>query len=295
MNSLTKFVKTNILKIGYEESGPDNGRPIILLHGWPDSVRTWDKVLPFLHKAGFHTYVVSLRGFGPTCFLHEDTPRTGDFSGLAQDLLDFADALELSKFIVIGHDWGARTAYAASCLVGTSRITHAVTLSSGWQDSQRMSLKQIQNYWYHWYMSTEYGESLVRAHSYEFTRYIWDIWNPGFTIGNEEFDTTAAAFDNSDWATITLHSYRVRWGFAKPNPAYQDIDDFIKKSPQIAVPTLLLHGAMDPCNDPSTSEGTEKLFTESYNRILVPESGHFPQRQAPAFVAKQAIDWIESH
>jgi pimeloyl-ACP methyl ester carboxylesterase len=55
-------VKTAILEIACEVSGPAGGQPLILLHGWPDGVRTWDKALPALHGAGWQTFVPWLRG-----------------------------------------------------------------------------------------------------------------------------------------------------------------------------------------------------------------------------------------
>ena len=58
----TRFVETSLLRIGYEVAGPDGGFPVILTHGWPDDARTWDRVLPALHEAGFRTYTPWLRG-----------------------------------------------------------------------------------------------------------------------------------------------------------------------------------------------------------------------------------------
>ena len=77
------------LRIGYERSGPADGLPVVLVHGWPDDVRTWDPVLPALHNAGFRTYVPWLRGCGPTRFLRDDTFRSGQLVALGQDLVDF--------------------------------------------------------------------------------------------------------------------------------------------------------------------------------------------------------------
>ena len=45
------FVDTPLLRIGFEDSGPERGIPLILAHGWPDDPRTWDPVLPALHAA----------------------------------------------------------------------------------------------------------------------------------------------------------------------------------------------------------------------------------------------------
>ena len=61
-------IKTPTLKLVYEQAGPKEGKPVILLHGWPDSPRTWDKVLPVLHEAGYRTITPYLRGYGPSEF-----------------------------------------------------------------------------------------------------------------------------------------------------------------------------------------------------------------------------------
>jgi pimeloyl-ACP methyl ester carboxylesterase len=105
------FVTTPVLRIAYERGGPADGASVILLHGWPDDVRTFDEVVPALQAAGFQTVVPWLRGFGPTSFLSADTMRSGEMVAMAQDAIDLADALKLQTFAVIGHDWGARIAY----------------------------------------------------------------------------------------------------------------------------------------------------------------------------------------
>jgi pimeloyl-ACP methyl ester carboxylesterase len=110
------FVETPLLRVGYEVAGPTDGFAVILAHGWPDDVRTWDRVLPALHRVGYRTHVPWLRGYGPTRFLHDDTFRSGQLVALGQDLVDFAAALGLTRYAVIGHDWGARAAYIASAL-----------------------------------------------------------------------------------------------------------------------------------------------------------------------------------
>src|SRR5712691_938466 len=175
---------TPTLSIACEVSGPAQGRPTLLLHGWPDDARTWDRVLPALHAAGNRTIVPYLRGCGPTRFRSPQIPRNGQLVALGQDVLELADAMELQTFAVVGHDWGARAAYIASALA-PDRVTHCVALSVGWgtnDPGQRLPLKQVQNYWYHWYMALDHGAALVREERRDFTRYIWTIWNPGWSI-----------------------------------------------------------------------------------------------------------------
>ncbi len=129
-------VKTSVLNLAYEQSGPKEGKPVILLHGWPDSPRTWDKVLPALHGAGYRTIVPYLRGYGPSEFrspLFGRKPRrTGQPVAFAQDMIDLADSLKLKTFDFVGHDWGARTGYALAALFPT-RLERMVVLSSIFQ------------------------------------------------------------------------------------------------------------------------------------------------------------------
>ena len=88
-----RTVRTATLKIGYEESGPDDGAAVVLLHGWPSDPRDWDGVAPGLVAEGCRVLAPWLRGYGPTRFLHDDTPRSGQQAALGADLRDFMDGL----------------------------------------------------------------------------------------------------------------------------------------------------------------------------------------------------------
>ena len=126
-----RVVDTSVLRVGYEVAGPTDGLPVILLHGWPDDVRTWDAVLPALHGAGCRTYAPWLRGYGATRFLRGDTYRSGQLVALGQDVVEFAAALDLGRYALVGHDWGSRAAYIASTL-NKQRVCACVALSTGY-------------------------------------------------------------------------------------------------------------------------------------------------------------------
>jgi pimeloyl-ACP methyl ester carboxylesterase len=183
-----------------------------------------------------------------------------------------ADALGLEQFAVVGHDWGARAAYIASCLA-PRRVTHCVAISVGWgtnDPNQKLSLRQTQNYWYHWYMALDRGAQLVWNDRLNFTRYIWTIWNPNWRISEAEFGVTAASFENPDWAEITLHSYRVRWLLAPRDPVYEVVEAALAANPIIAVPT----------------------FAGEYQRLVLDRVGHFPQREAPESVGQATVGFL---
>ena len=79
-----KTLRTPLLEVGYLEAGPEGGKPVVLLHGWPYDAQTWDAVTGPLADAGCHTYAPYLRGFGPTRFLSDSTRRSGQMTASAQ-------------------------------------------------------------------------------------------------------------------------------------------------------------------------------------------------------------------
>ncbi len=275
-------IKTKTLEIVCEVSGAARGRSVILLHGWPDDASTWDRVVPALHSAGWQTIVPYLRGFGGTRFRDPSTMRSGQLSALGQDVIDLANAMNLEKFAVIGHDWGARAAYIAAALL-PQRVTHCVALSVGYGTNdprQKLSLRQAKNYWYHWYMALDFGEAAVRNDRQALTRFLWKTWSPNWQFSDAEFEATAKSFDNPDWADVVLHSYRHRWGLVAGDPHYEYVEKTLSPAPHLAVPTLVIHGGADHCNDPATSEGRNAYFKGRYERVVLADIGHFPQRES---------------
>jgi pimeloyl-ACP methyl ester carboxylesterase len=293
----THTIDTPLLRIGYEVAGPERGFPVILAHGWPDDVRTWDALLPVLHEAGLRTYAPWLRGYGPTRFLREDTYRSGQLVALGNDLVDFAAALRFERYALVGHDWGARAAYIASA-IDEPRACCCVGISVGYGTNapgQKLSYRQTQNYWYHWLMATPRGEKAVREDRRAFTRHIWNEWFVAYKPDAAEFERTAVSFDNPDWPQIVLHSYQVRWGHAAPDPAYAALEARFDPAPKQRVPTLTLHGALDPVNSPEMSEGKEAYFEGPYERSLIDGAGHFPQREFPGETARRIAEWLRRH
>ena len=289
-----KFVDTTLLRIGYEEHNPTGQKTCVLLHGWPDSIRTWNGVAPVLAQAGWRVLVPALRGFAPTTFLRADTPRTGQLAAIGRDLIEFIDALQLNAPALVGHDWGAR-AVANACGLRAGIASHMVMLSVGYgtnDSKQSINLNMARNYWYHWYMNTPRGVETLHQDRRNFARIMWDTWAPPGWYGTAEFEATAAAFDNPDWAEVTRHSYTHRWGHAPGDARYAADDAALTPAPVLDVPTLMLHGEADGVTPVAASAGKEAFFRNRYERVLLAGIGHFPQREAPAKVAELLAQFI---
>ena len=283
------LVSTPVLDVGYLEWNPAGRRAAVLVHGWPDSPDGWVNVAEPLARAGYRIVCPALRGFGPTRFRDQQTPRSGQLSALGRDLLQFVDALGLAKPVLVGHDWGAR-AVANACGLRADAASHLVILSVGYgtnNPQQTMTYEQARNYWYHWFMATPRGHHAVEHDRRAFTRMMWDTWSPAGWYSEPEFDKAAEAFENPDWAAVVVHSYRHRWGYAPGDPSYAADDARLNPAPVLSVPTLVLHGGADSCNHPDSSNGKERYFTGPYQRLVLEGVGHFPHRESPARVTSE--------
>lgn len=283
-------VRTKNLDIEVCDTGPKKGRPVLLLHGWPDDATTWDAVSKRLNGAGFRTIVPMLRGFGGTRFRSRWTKRTGNSGILALDAIDLMDALGIMRFCIAGHDWGSNTAEAIA--VGwPKRVERLAMLStpSRLGGLKIPSFAQAQRQWYHWFQATKRGTEAAAKDPHGVTHIMWLNWSPPGWFDEGTFDAVATSFDNLDWLDVTLHSYRARWEEAAPDPRSRRLETGVKATKQIATPTIYFQGAVDGVNPPDASSDIASKFSGPFERIMLPGVGHFPTREAPDIVAERLI------
>jgi len=290
-------VRTPVLDIAYEAAGPAGGPPVVLLHGFPDDVRTWDGVVPPLADAGCRVLVPYLRGYGPTRFLDPATPRSGQQAALGKDLLDFLDALGIGRAALAGYDWGGR----AACIVAAlwpERVSGLVTVNGyNIQDiaasARPASAAAEHRYWYQWYFHTARGVRGLTENRAEICRLLWELWSPNHRFAAGEWEATAASFDNPDFVDVVIQSYRHRYGEAAGDPAYDAIEARLAATPPITVPAIALDGAADGVGPAPARDPHRTRFTGAYyDRRLVPVAGHFLPREAPAVVAGAVLELL---
>jgi len=290
MTSLApRTATTPVLEIGYLESGPPDGTPVLLMHGWPSDVHDWDAVAALLAQSGLRVLVPWLRGFGPTRFRDPRTPRSGQQAALGLDLKDFMDALGIDRALLAGYDWGGRAACVAAAL-WPERVRGLVTINGyAIQDIAKAGSPadalQEQRYWYQWYFHTERGREGLAKNRREISRLLWRLWSPNWKFDDATFDATAASFDNPDVVDVTIQSYRHRYGNAPGDPACDDLERQLALQPMIGVPSIVLHGECDGVGPPGHSAGAARHFSGSYQRKVIPVAGHFLSREAPEAVA----------
>jgi pimeloyl-ACP methyl ester carboxylesterase len=292
MQQMRCAVRTNTLNVAYLESGPSDGLPVILLHGWPSDVHDWDGVVPSLTTDGFRILVPWLRGFGPTSFLDPSTPRSGQQAALGADLRDFMDALGIAAAILVGYDWGGRAACVVSAL-WPERVMGLVSING--YNIQNIAIanrpataEQEWRYWYQWYLHTERGVAGLTQDRRAMARLLWRLWSPNWQFAEATFDATASSFDNPDFVPVSIQSYRHRYGNSAGDPVHEGLERRLLSQPAIGVPTIVLHGACDGVVPPTASEDAHQHFAGFYERHVIPVAGHFLSRETPDVVV-QAI------
>jgi pimeloyl-ACP methyl ester carboxylesterase len=287
-------VKTDVLEIAYEESGPAGALPAILLHGFPYDARCYDAVAPRVNAAGFRTIVPYLRGYGPTRFLSPETVRSGQQAALAHDLLALMDALDIAKAVVAGYDWGGRAACIVSAL-WPGRVQGLATgcgynLQNIPASAKPAHPAQEHRHWYQYYFHTERGRAGLAANRHELSRLLWRLWSPMWDFDDATFEASAKSFDNPDFVDVVIQSYRHRYGYAAGDPAYDATEKKLEAQPAITVPTISLHGDADGVSPVESSVAHARHFTGRYDRRVVPTAGHNVPQETPEAFARAVIE-----
>jgi len=289
-----KSVSLPTLVAAYEEAGPEDGPPVILLHGFPYDPRAYDAVVPPLAQAGYRVIVPYLRGYGPTRFHSDETLRSGQQAALGQDLLDLMNALSLPTAVLGGYDWGGR----AACIVAAlwpERVTGLVSacgynIQNIARSVQPEKPETEYRYWYQYYFHTARGQAGLTQNRRALCRLIWQLWSPTWSFDDATYAQTAESFDNPDFVDVVIHSYRHRYGYAPGDPALEGIEQALAGQPIITVPTIVLHGGNDTVDPPEDAADDGHMFSALHDRRVLAGCGHNLPQEAPEAVVKAVLD-----
>ena len=292
-----RTLDTSVLTIGYEEHGDGAGFPIILLHGFPYDVRSFDGVVSPLVAAGHRVLQPYLRGYGPTRFLDPDSPRMAEQAAIAQDLVDFADALGLDRFAVAGFDWGNRAA-CITAILHPQRVRAQVacggysvqdTITPGRPAPAALEAML----WYQWYFNTERGVAGLTANRHDIIRHLWNTWSPAWNYTDAAYNRSAASFDNPDFVDVVIHSYRHRHVNAPGEERFLEVERRLATRPVIGVPAIVLHGAASGFGPPSQNPaGDQARFSNLVARKIVAGAGHDLPAHRPDAVADALLELL---
>ena len=286
-------INAGLLDVGYAESGPAEGPPVILLHGWPYDIYSFVDVAPLLAAKGYRVIVPYLRGYGTTRFLSSDTVRNAQQAVVAVDTIALMDALKIQKAVIGGFDWGARTADIVAAL-WPERVKALVSVSGyliGTPAANKLPLPpsaELQ-WWYQFYFATDRGRDGYDKYRREFNKLIWQLASPKWKFDDATFARTAASFDNPDHVAIVIHDYRWRLGLAPGEAKYDDLEERIAAAPAITVPSITMEGDANGAPHAPPSAYTAKFTGKYSHRVIGGGVGHNLPQEAPQAFADAII------
>jgi len=262
-----QFVEANGLRFAYLEEG--KGPLVLLLHGFPDTAHTWDRLRPFLAGRGYRAVSPFLRGYAPSAIPDHDT----DAETLARDTLALIEALGATEAVVVGHDWGALAAYGAAAL-GPERVQQLITVAiphpatikpnpaTAWRARHFIAYK------------LPGAAARFAADDFAALPAIYKRWSPTWSPPPEEFAAVRACFANRASLDAAFGYYRA---LSFVPPAY------LRKP--ITVPTVAIAGLDDPLLPIAHYDKGARYFTSGYLVESMP-GGHFLHREDPDHFAQ---------
>ena len=286
---MTEFSKVALetgVTLNVALAGSPEAPPVILLHGFPESHRTWRGLVPLLADS-FRLVMPDQRGFAGSDRPQEVAAYKTDV--VVDDIFALAEALGIERFALVGHDWGGAISWAAA-LRGDPRLTRLAVINAPHPIIFQKSLIE---------------DSDQRAAS----QYITAFRAPGFekaveAMGWEAF--FAKSFGGhvdlalippeeraqylADWSqpggfTAMLNWYRAAQVMVPPPGIDVPIPDFVLRAfPKVRVPTLVVWGMRDKALLPLQLDGLDTLVPDL--RIArVADAGHFVPWEKPRAVA----------
>ena len=232
----SRVIEANGVRLHVVEAGPEDGKLLVLLHGFPEFWYGWHETIGPLASAGYRVVVPDQRGYN----LSEKPPAVADYriDELARDVLGVIDAYGRDRAAVAGHDWGAAVGWwlaihhadRLSEFVAVN-VPHPTVFERAIRDSWSQRLKS-------WYMLAfqlpKLPEAVASAGDWRIAvRSMRRTSNPG-TFDEEDFRRYRRAWDRDGAFEAMVDWYRaiVR---DRPEP----------ETSRVTVPTLVIWGAGD--------------------------------------------------
>lgn len=284
----SQFIKTNNINLHVVTDGPENGTPVILLHGFPEFNYGWRKQIPALVEAGYRVIVPDQRGYNLS-----DKPKgisSYDVNILAQDVIGLFDHFGLEKTFLVGHDWGAVVAWTVA-LNHPDRLKKLVILNVPHPDVMTdfvlHNSEQRKKSWYVFFFQIPLFVEWIlgRNNFHNMARMLVgsgrkSTFTPGDLIEYKK------AWSQPGTMTGMLNWYRsvfrrgLRYTFGKRSPARR-----------VTVPTLMLWGKQDVALSEEMVQPSIDLCDDG-KTVLFEKSTHWVQHDEAVAVNKNLIKFL---
>ncbi|SEE79857.1 Pimeloyl-ACP methyl ester carboxylesterase [Streptomyces sp. 3213] len=283
-----RTVQAGGLEVPILEAG--SGPLVVFLHGFPDHAASWAGILDRVAQEGYWAVAPAQRGYWPGGAAPDGSYR---IASTGQDVLALIEALGREQADLVGHDFGAAAAYAATSL-DPRRVRKLVTMA-GPHGRQTMNAlvtdgDQQRRSWYMFFFQSALAEAAVEHDDFAFIDRLWREWSPGYELPDTERAALKETLGAPGVLTEILGYYRQLFTPPPADEAAQALE--AQAFGAITVPSLYLHGADDNCFSVEMSDGMDDLFTNGFERIVIPGAGHFPHLEQPKTVADHIVGFL---
>ena len=258
-----------------KDEGPEDGFPIVFLHGFPQDSTSWDGVVDPLHEHGFRTLAPNMRGYSATA----RPPSAKDYvaAKTVGDVIGLLDALDLEKAHIVGHDWGGFVAWGVGA-AHPDRVETLSVLSTPHPAALRRSFVTSTQGLRSWYM----GMFQVPWVSEQ----IIHPGGPAWSQLMRGLPPHQAAHYTDRMRQKGALSAALNWYRALPR-------DMVRPSlpmHRISAPTLYIWGENDPALGRAAAEATADYVTGDYIFTQLKGVGHWIPETAPDAVVEGLLD-----
>ena len=272
--SLPQTVEANGLTFGYHSLG--EGPLVLLLHGFPDTAKAWDHVLAPVGASGYQAVAPYLRGYSPTSVPIDDTT----VEDLAHDVIGLIDAFGAEKAVLVGHDWGAAAAYAATALA-PERVAGLVPVALPHPAGFKPKLTELWKVRHFAMFKRKSAPRKFVEDDFEGLREIYHRWSPNWDFNAADLADIKRCLSIPESRNAIFGYYRA----LDPTPS-----ELMRR--RITVPTVAIAGATDGAVSQEWFSAAARKFENTYRVEELP-GGHFPHREHPAEFVDLLLDILQ--
>ena len=275
--------------IGLHVAEAGEGPLVLLLHGFPQFWWAFRHQLPALAEAGYRAAAMDLRGFGAS----DKPPRGYDPRTLADDAAGVIRSLGERDAAVVGQGLGGQVAWTLAvvhprqvrrvvpvAMPHPRRLRHAHLTSPEQFQASRYVLG---------FQRPMLPERALVADDAQQVAELLRAWSrPGYPDADVEATyRLAARVPGAAYCAMEAFRWAVR---SLPRPDGRGY--YRRMASPVTVPTLQVHGALDPAILPGEAQGCGRYVDAPYDFALVERAGHFVADEAPGELNRILLDWL---
>ena len=288
-----RHVAANGARFHVAQAGPEHGRLVVLLHGFPEFWWAWRHQLPALAEAGHRVVAMDLRGYGGS----DRTPDGYDPMTLAQDVSGVVKALGARDAVLVGHGWGGYVAWATAAIhppqvaaLAAVSAPHPATMLAALRRGPAGPAGPAVRHLLAMQLPMRPERRLARAGSGFLEQHLraWSAPASGFPSPDtlSAYQRTIALWPSSHCA-LEYHRWLLRSRLRADGRRFGRLI-----APPVRQPVCLVTGDRDPAVPVATVTASREHVAGPVEEHVLPGVGHFPHEEAPGSLTVLLLDWL---